>query len=74
MTDAVWLTPRDALLGVDRGTLPMVFPTIKTIEQLLPFSEVDAALEAIGRSRFAPSWPTLVITPTGVGMRLDSGE
>ena len=74
MTDAVWLTPRDALLGVDRGTLPMVFPTIKTIEQLLPFSEVDAALEAIRSEPVRTIMPTLVITPTGVGMRLDSGE
>ena len=32
MTDALWLSPGDALARLDRGELPMVFPTIKTIE------------------------------------------
>jgi len=74
MTDALWLTPDRALEGADDGSLPMVFPTIKTLEQLARFSSVEDALEAIGREPVRTILPTLVLTHGGVGMRLDSEE
>jgi len=71
MTDALWLTPAEALARLDRGELPMVFPTIKTIEQLLPFSDADQALASFAGSPVRTILPTLVVTPTGVGLRID---
>lgn len=74
MTDAVWLTPARALRRLDAGELPMVFPTIKTIEQLAAYDEVERALDAIGGRPVRTIMPTLVVTPTGVGLRVDDEE
>jgi 8-oxo-dGTP pyrophosphatase MutT (NUDIX family) len=74
MTDAVWATPEEALRRADQGELPMVFPTIKTLEQLLGYDTADAALAAIGAAPVRTILPTLVITPTGVGMQLDDDD
>jgi len=71
MTDALWLTPAAALLRCDAGSLPMVFPTIRTIEDLQPFETVDAALDAFGGEPVRTILPTLVVTPTGIGLRVD---
>lgn len=71
MTDALWLSPGEALRRTDRGHLPLVFPTIKTLEQLLEYETAETALAAIGRESVRTIMPTLVITPTGVGMLLD---
>ena len=74
MTEALWITPAGALARLDDGTLPMVFPTIKTLEQLARYPDADTALSAIGAAPVRTIMPTLVVTPTGVGMRLDSDE
>ncbi len=74
MTDAVWMTPAGALERVDDGSMPMVFPTIRTLEQLAPFTTAGAALEAAGREPVRTITPKLVVTETGVGLRLDEEE
>lgn len=71
MTDALWIRPGEALRRCDEGSLPMVFPTIKTIEQLTSFETADQALEAYGRAPVRTILPTLVITPTGIGLEID---
>lgn len=71
MTDALWLTPAEALLRCDRGDVPMVFPTIKTLEQLARYRTADDALAGFAGSAVRTIMPTLVITPTGVGMELE---
>ena len=71
MTDALWITPSGALARLDRGELPMVFPTIKTIEQLTHFDTTEAALEVYAGSPVRTILPTLVVTPTGVGLQID---
>lgn len=71
MTEAVWLTPGRALDRCDAGGLPMVFPTIKTIEQLGAYETTEAALEGIGGQEVRTILPTLVVTPTGVGLEID---
>jgi 8-oxo-dGTP pyrophosphatase MutT (NUDIX family) len=71
MTDAVWVAPAAALCRQRDGTLPMVFPTIRTLEQLSPFGGADEALAALGRAPVATIVPRLVVTPTGVGMELE---
>jgi hypothetical protein len=71
MTDAVWITPGGALRRYDQGSLPMVFPTIKTLEQLAGHPDASTALQRIGEAPVRTLLPSLVITPTGVGLELD---
>lgn len=71
MTDAVWITPAAALDRLDRGDLPMVFPTIKTIEQLTRFDTASEALEGFADAPVRTILPTLVVTPTGIGLQID---
>ncbi len=70
MSDAVWLNPAEALGRYDRGAFPMVFPTIKTLEQMAEFSSVDEALTDLGGREIPTILPRLVMTPTGLGMEL----
>lgn len=71
MTDALWLSPLGALERYAEGSLPMVFPTIKTLEQLAAYPDADTALAEIGAAPVRTILPSLVITPTGVGLELD---
>lgn len=74
MVEAVWLTPDEALERNEGGGLPMVFPTIRTLESLRPFSGPDEVLKHF-RSREIPTvLPRLVRTPTGVGIEVDDEE
>ena len=50
MVDLAWHTPREALDAHRRGELSLVFPTIKTLEQLAAFATADELVEwASGR-------------------------
>jgi 8-oxo-dGTP pyrophosphatase MutT (NUDIX family) len=71
MTDAVWLAPDEAMERFEKGNLPMVFPTIRTVEQLTAYGSADDALRGFGSSPVRTIMPTLVITPTGVGLRVE---
>lgn len=71
MVEAIWLTPTEALERHERGTLPMVFPTLSTITELSGF---DRCEEILGhyRDREIPAvLPRLVRTSTGVGLEVD---
>ena len=66
MTDSLWLSPGEALDRHRAGRLPMIFPTIRTLEQLSAFSTADAVL-AHYRTRDIPVvMPSLVRTEAGV--------
>ncbi|MDE2973829.1 MAG: NUDIX hydrolase [Gemmatimonadota bacterium] len=70
MTGAVWLTPRAALERHRRGGLPMIFPTIRTLEDLSGFAAVGDLL-AHYRDRAIPRiQPDIVRTATGVALRV----
>ncbi len=70
MIDARWLRPQEALEQNRQGLLPMVFPTIHTLELLTDFASVEQALSA-GRNRKVPCiLPRLVRTSTGVGIEV----
>ena len=70
MTGAVWLTPRAALERHRRGQLPMIFPTIRTLEDLCDFATVEELL-AYYRGRAIPRvQPEIVRTATGVSLRV----
>jgi 8-oxo-dGTP pyrophosphatase MutT (NUDIX family) len=71
MTDAVWVTAAESLRQYRAGTLPMVFPTVLTLRDLIPFGSVDAILADL-RTRDIPTiLPRLVLTPEGIGTELD---
>lgn len=71
MTDALWVTPSEGLRRCEDGELPMVFPTIRTLEDLVEYASTDAALRGFGGAPVRTVLPTLVVTPTGVGLRID---
>lgn len=70
MIDARWRKPADALAENAAGDLPMVFPTIRTLEQLEGFSSVPEAIEYFRGRAVPPILPRLVRTPTGVGIEI----
>ena len=43
--DMGWFTPQGALDAYERDEILLVFPTIKTLEQLAPFDTADALLD-----------------------------
>jgi 8-oxo-dGTP pyrophosphatase MutT (NUDIX family) len=70
LSEAVWLTPAEALELNVRGGLPMVFPTIRTLESLLPYRAPAEVLEGFANREIPTILPKLVSTPRGVGMEL----
>jgi 8-oxo-dGTP pyrophosphatase MutT (NUDIX family) len=71
MTDALWLTPKQALVRFKEGTLPMVFPTVRTLEELAKFESVAQALDYLRIRDVPPVLPRLVRTSAGVGIVID---
>jgi 8-oxo-dGTP pyrophosphatase MutT (NUDIX family) len=74
MVDAVWLTAAAALDRFETGTLPMVFPTVKTLESLAGFGSVDALVDAVRERPVDRILPRLVRTATGVGIVVDEQD
>lgn len=70
MSDALWLGPAEALLRWREGTLPMVFPTIRTLEDLCGFGGPEAAVAHFRRQRIPTVLPRLVRTKDGVGIEI----
>jgi 8-oxo-dGTP pyrophosphatase MutT (NUDIX family) len=71
MTDALWLRPEDALDRFAIGQLPMVFPTVRTLEQLSSFVSTADALNKLRVGRVEPVLPRLVRTQDGIGIVID---
>ncbi|HEX7089667.1 MAG TPA: NUDIX domain-containing protein [Longimicrobiales bacterium] len=71
LTDALWLSPAEALARFRSGRLPMVFPTVHTLESLAGFRNVEEALAAFRGCIVAPILPRLVRTPEGVAIVVD---
>jgi 8-oxo-dGTP pyrophosphatase MutT (NUDIX family) len=72
ITAHLWLTPGEALERWRDGSLPMIFPTVRTLEDLEGLGDPDGVL-AHFRDREIPAiLPRLVRTPTGVGIEVPS--
>jgi 8-oxo-dGTP pyrophosphatase MutT (NUDIX family) len=71
MTHALWLSPEDALRRFRDGRLPMVFPTIRTLESLDAHESVEAALDAFRGRPVATVLPRLVRTAEGISIVVD---
>jgi 8-oxo-dGTP pyrophosphatase MutT (NUDIX family) len=74
MSDSVWVTPAAALERNREGSLPMVFPTIKTLAALDGFATPAEALDAFRDRQIPAILPRLVRTPTGVGIEVDTAR
>ena len=71
MSAARWFHPVAALERFERGELPMVFPTVRTLQTLTPFRSTGDVLTAF-RDRAVPRiLPRLVRTEDGVGIVVD---
>jgi len=71
LNDGLWLTPERALDRHRNGTLPMIFPTIKTLEALLDFETPFEALRHFRGQRIREILPELVRTENGVALRVE---
>jgi 8-oxo-dGTP pyrophosphatase MutT (NUDIX family) len=60
VTEAAWITPRAALEGDRAGELSLVFPTIKHLEALLPYSRAEEVLDAASDLVIEPILPRVV--------------
>jgi len=74
MSDMLWLTATHALDRFRAGRLPMVFPTVRTLEAIEPFRTVDEALEAFRGRSLSPVLPRLVRVEHGVALVVDEPE
>jgi 8-oxo-dGTP pyrophosphatase MutT (NUDIX family) len=57
--DGIWISPPEALERHRRGDFYLVYPTIKHLERIAPFGDVEAL------AAFARSKPVLTIMPAG---------
>ena len=74
MSDMVWLRPDDALERFHARTLPMVFPTVHTLEELRAFENVEAALDHYRERPVLPIQPRLVRRGGGFAIEVDERE
>jgi 8-oxo-dGTP pyrophosphatase MutT (NUDIX family) len=58
--DLAWFTPEGALAAYEREEILLVFPTIKTLEQLAPFESADAILAWAAGREVVPIEPQVV--------------
>lgn len=59
MTEARWITPAAALLATQQGTLPMILPTMRTLELLAAFGHTRQALAALADAPVPTILPVL---------------
>jgi len=59
--DLGWFTPQGALEAYEREEIVLVFPTIKTLEQLAPFESATAILEWASGREVVPIEPQVVV-------------
>lgn len=70
VAEARWLVPEDALRIHREGELPMVFPTIRTLEELTGFPSPGAAVAAFAGREIPTRLPRLVRDEEGVTIEL----
>lgn len=58
--DFTWTAPGAALAAHASGSMPMVFPTIKHLEQLDAFASADSLLEVSARGTVVPVTPRVI--------------
>jgi len=74
MVESCWLTPVEALARFERRELPMVFPTVKTLESLREYQSVEHVLDALRGEPVPRVLPRLVRTAGGVAIVVDDEQ
>ena len=68
--DAAWLTPQAALEAFQRDEITLVFPTIKTLEQLSAHASAAAAISLARGREVQPVEPRVVVGEAGARVLL----
>lgn len=71
MTESLWIDPASALQRFLAGELPMVFPTVRTLESLAAYPATADALRGYRGAKVERILPRLVRTETGVTIVVD---
>jgi 8-oxo-dGTP pyrophosphatase MutT (NUDIX family) len=71
MSDALWMAPVAALEQFRAARLPMVFPTVHTLETLAAFTTVEEAIQTLRARTVNTILPRLVRTDGGIGIVID---
>ncbi len=74
IVDSTWATPAQALAAYAAGTLPLVFPTIKHLEQLRMFSSANQLVEYASEQEIVPIEPRIVTGARGEQVVLLPGD
>lgn len=74
MSEAVWLEPGAALERFARGELPMVFPTVRTLESLRDFGSTHEVLAGFRERAVVRILPRLVRTGSGVAIVIEDDD
>lgn len=72
--DLRWLRPQDALDAYQRDELLLVFPTIRHLQELAMFEDVEHVLDTGRTRRIQPIEPRVVLDEGGVARVLLPGE
>ncbi|MGI9020188.1 MAG: NUDIX hydrolase [Solirubrobacterales bacterium] len=62
ITEVAWMSPHRALERNSAGEIELVFPTVRTLETLLPFATSEAALAAAAERDGEPILPKVIGT------------
>jgi 8-oxo-dGTP pyrophosphatase MutT (NUDIX family) len=62
ITEVAWIAPANALEGHRRGELKLVFPTIKNLETLTPYTSADEVIAAARKRVVEPILPKVIGT------------
>ncbi len=71
MVESLWLTPSEALDRNRQGLLPLVIPTMVTLESLAPFDSPGAAIQALGGREVTRLLPRVEVSDGGVSVSLE---
>ena len=71
MSDALWIAPAQALERFRAARLPMVFPTVHTLETLAQFATVEEAVHTLRCRTVNSILPRLVRTDGGIGIVIE---
>lgn len=73
-TASIWLTPAEGLAGAASGELPMMFPTVRTLEQIRDFERLDRLLAWCATDREIPAWQPRAVVSDGKQKMLLPGD
>lgn len=67
-----WIAPHRALADHEAGDLPMILPTVTTLEALREFRSPEAVVEYYRTAEVSPILPRFVRTPEGIALEVEA--